>query len=224
MIVKLIAQSVVDYELLDELGFAPAPGQWASDADHLAEFAGRNCYLSFDRPNPKTAVNADYLGHILEIGHESVLEHSSATFYIEASRSVLVELERHRHLSFSVVSQRYVDASTLGYHVPPVIRDWVQGETALAEVFSQSVATYEYLVKQLQEQNLPRKQAREAARAVLPGMMNTPMVASGNLRAWRYVISLRNSPHADAEIREVAKAVLTELKQIAPATFQDMEV
>src|SRR5690606_39417836 len=64
------------------------------------------CYRSFNRPNPKTATNEGYLNHILEVGHESVLEHSSATFYIEASRSVLTELERHRHLSFSVVSQR----------------------------------------------------------------------------------------------------------------------
>jgi hypothetical protein len=36
------------------------PGiQTTSSADQLAEFAGRNCYQSWDRPNPSTSKNQD---------------------------------------------------------------------------------------------------------------------------------------------------------------------
>ncbi|MER7167245.1 FAD-dependent thymidylate synthase, partial [Micromonospora sp. NPDC000207] len=85
---------------------------WSTDADGgqaLAEAAGRACYQSWKKPNPATATNAGYLAHILEIGHLSVLEHGSVTFYFTGvSRSFTHELIRHRHFSYSQLSQRYV--------------------------------------------------------------------------------------------------------------------
>lgn len=196
-------------------------------ADELAEFAGRNCYRSFDRPNPDTRENVDYLKHILDVGHESVLEHASATFYIETSRSVLTELERHRHLSFSVVSQRYVDPGPLGVHVPPAIEDLPGDQQKLAFLYMRDaveVATtsYNQLVSLFSANGLPRKKAREAARAVLPNMTNSPMVVTGNHRAWRYVIKARWHEAADAEIRELAGELLRQLREIAPNTYQDI--
>jgi len=91
---------------------APADVPWETDADGgeaLAEFAGRACYQSWKKPNPSTATNAGYLKHILEVGHLSVLEHGSVTFYLTGiSRSLTHELIRHRHFSYSQLSQRYV--------------------------------------------------------------------------------------------------------------------
>lgn len=197
-------------------------GLICAQADELAEFAGRNCYQSFDRPNPKTRENKDYLAHILEIGHESVLEHASATFYIEASRSVLTELERHRHLSFSVVSQRYVDANDLEYQVPPLLRDHLHGRAVVEEVWNRGLEHYSEIVEDLIKAGHTRKQAREAARAVLPNMTNSPMVVTGNHRAWRYVIKNRWHESADAEIRELAGELLKQLRGIAPNTYQDI--
>ena len=87
---------------------APSDIAWDTDADGgqaLAEFAGRACYESWHKPNPKTATNAGYLRHILEVGHLSVIEHATATFYITGvSRSLTHELIRHRHFSFSQLS------------------------------------------------------------------------------------------------------------------------
>ena len=74
----------------------------------LAEFAGRACYESWSKPNPATATNAGYLRHILEVGHLSVLEHGTVTMYLRGvSRSLTHELIRHRHFSYSQLSQRY---------------------------------------------------------------------------------------------------------------------
>src|SRR4051794_39465358 len=58
----------------------PYNGQYG-DGQDLIEFAGRACYESWDRPNPKTATVEGYIGHILEVNHGSVLEHANATFY-----------------------------------------------------------------------------------------------------------------------------------------------
>ena len=58
----------------------PAEVPWETDAtggQALAEFAGRACYQSWNKPNPATATNAGYLRHILEVGHLSVLEHGT---------------------------------------------------------------------------------------------------------------------------------------------------
>jgi thymidylate synthase (FAD) len=91
---------------------APAGVPWSTDADGgqaLAEFAGRACYQSWAKPNPATATNAGYLRHILEVGHLSVLEHGTVSFYLTGiSRSLTHELIRHRHFSYSQLSQRYV--------------------------------------------------------------------------------------------------------------------
>lgn len=93
--------------------FTPPPDvPWTTDSaggQALAEFAGRACYQSWDKPNPATSTNAAYLRHILEVGHLSVLEHGTATFYFTGvSRSFTHELIRHRHFSYSQLSQRYV--------------------------------------------------------------------------------------------------------------------
>lgn len=223
--VKLIAYTALCDATLWDLGYETRLN--TAEADELAEFAGRNCYRSFHRPNPKTAKNEDYLTNVIGQGHESVLEHASATFYIETSRSVLTELERHRHLSFSVVSQRYVDPTPLGVHWPPVLvklpdLDRAYAEDTLLAAKDGADRAYAALMQIFEANGLPRKQAREAARAVLPNMTSSPMVVTGNHRAWRYVIKQRHHAAADAEIRELAGELLRQLREIAPNTYADI--
>ena len=105
----------------------PAEIPWDTDADGgeaLAEFAGRACYQSWKKPNPSTATNAGYLRHILEVGHLSVLEHGSVTFYLTGvSRSLTHELIRHRHFCYSQLSQRYVPERDAAMVEPDVIAE-----------------------------------------------------------------------------------------------------
>lgn len=219
--VELIASTKFHDQNFDHLKFFEEP--YTRDSDALAEVAGRSCYESYGRPNPKTRHNRDYLKHIIDLEHNSVLEHASATFYITGvSRSLLAELTRHRHLSFSVLSQRYVDSADSRYVVPPALRGTL-GEGALAAAHEAATDAYEALVTDLVGRGLKRKQAREAARAVLPGMTETKIVVTGNLAAWRYVLKRRLDPSADAEIREVATLILEQLTAIAPGTFQDFQ-
>lgn len=196
----------------------------ARDMDHLIEVAGRSCYESWNRPNAKTAGSVeDYMSNILDQGHFSVLEHSSATFYLTGvSRSFLAEFTRHRHLSFSVRSQRFVDESDANFVIPPAMRDELEdgGEMILDQVMVYASEAYDLLVDRLRNQGLGRKQAREAARAAMPNMTETRIVVTANLRAWREMLPKRLAPGADAEIREVCQQILRHLERIAPAAMQ----
>src|SRR5690348_7791778 len=169
----------------------PEDVAWSTDADGgeaLAEFAGRACYQSWSKPNPATATNAGYLKHILEVGHLSVLEHGTVTFYISGiSRSLTHELIRHRHFSYSQLSQRYVPERNAAMVEPEVIaKDPVLHEKFL-KAAEASVAAYTELLQGLEEHfsdvpnaTLRRKQARQAARAVLPNATETKIVVTGN--------------------------------------------
>src|SRR6478609_734635 len=122
--------------------FEPPPDvDWSTDAEGgqaLAEFAGRACYQSWSKPNPATATNAGYLSHILEVGHLSVLEHGVVTFYFTGvSRSFTHELIRHRHFSYSQLSQRYVPERNAAMVEPDVIAS----DPELHALFDEAAAT-----------------------------------------------------------------------------------
>jgi len=200
------------------------PNATDTDGDSLGEFAGRACYQSWSRPNPATATNETYLRHILDVGHHSVLEHSSATFYVDGvSRSLTHELVRHRHLSFSQLSQRYVDESLAEFVMPPALADMPDRNPRLnaRDVHLGAREQYRHIVTALTDAGVSRKQAREAARSVLPNGTETKIVVTGNYRAWRHFITLRASAAADAEIRALALEILRQCKILAPNTFQD---
>ena len=199
----------------------------ATDADHLAEYAGRSCYQSFDRPNPATADNRGYMANIVKQGHFSVLEHASVSFYVTGvSRALTHELVRHRHLSFSQLSQRFVDETYRAPLVtPPGFRDSTNHRelaNVLDGVQEVAVAAYAYAVELLMDDGYTRKAAREAARAVLPNATETRLVVTGNHRAWRDFLGKRWTVHADAEIRQFAGLILTELRDLAPESFRDL--
>lgn len=213
----------------------PADVPWSTDADGgaaLAEFAGRACYQSWDKPNPATASNAGYLRHILEVGHLSVLEHGVATFYITGvSRSLTHELVRHRHFSYSQLSQRYVPSGDGVTVEPEVIARHPELHEKFAAATAASVTAYTELLAGLEEvfaddpnATLRRKQARQAARAVLPNATETRIVVTGNYRAWRHLVAMRATEHADVEIRALAVECLRQLRKVAPTVFGDFEI
>jgi thymidylate synthase (FAD) len=214
---------------------APDDVPWETDADGgqaLAEFAGRACYQSWKKPNPATATNAGYLRHILDVGHLSVLEHGTVTMYLSGiSRSLTHELIRHRHFSYSQLSQRYVPERDAAMVEPDVIAEDPELHAKFVEASDAAVRAYTELLEGLQKKfadvesaTLRRKQARQAARAVLPNATETRIVVTGNYRAWRHFVAMRASEHADVEIRALAIACLRELQRVAPNVFADFEI
>lgn len=214
---------------------APEDIPWDTDTDGgqaLAEFAGRACYQSWKKPNPLTATNVGYLQHILEVGHLSVLEHGTVTFYLTGiSRSLTHELIRHRHFSYSQLSQRYVPERDAALVEPDVIAGDPELHAKFVAAGTAAIAAYTDLLEGLEKKfadvehaTLRRKQARQAARAVLPNATETRIVVTGNYRAWRHFVAMRASEHADVEIRQLAIACLRELSRVAPNVFADFEI
>ncbi len=213
----------------------PAGVPWETDAEGgqaLAEFAGRACYQSWSKPNAATATNEGYLRHILEVGHLSVLEHSSVTFYLSGvSRSLTHELIRHRHFSYSQLSQRYVPERDAAMVEPAAVADDPELHALFQAATEAALSSYTRLLEGLEKKfagvesaTSRRKQARQAARAVLPNATETRIVVTGNYRAMRHFVAMRASEHADVEIRELAIAMLRELQRVAPNAFADFTV
>jgi thymidylate synthase (FAD) len=213
----------------------PTDVPWDTDGEGgqaLAEFAGRACYQSWSKPNPATATNAAYLKHILEVGHLSVLEHGTATFYFTGvSRSFTHELIRHRHFSYSQLSQRYVPEREAAMVEPEVIaadpelhKRFVAASEAAVQAYNDLLEGLEAKFADVPNATLRRKQARQAARAVLPNATETRIVVTGNYRAWRHFIAMRATEHADVEIRELAVECLRHLQGLAPSVFGDFVI
>ena len=223
-------------ELVGRTGFIYKPlasnSDWqprmTRDGEQLVEFGGRACYRSWNNPSgrPRDA----YIANILEHEHFSVLEHAVLSFWIEGiSRACSHELVRHRHLSFSMESQRYVPASDINFVLPPSII----GDATLEQIFKdgchKALDSYETLLEHLQRKfdsipdvRLKRKLVREAARSMLPNAAETRLLVTGNARSWREFIQKRATIHADAEMCRLAVAIFAILKVELPAIFQDM--
>jgi len=187
----------------------------AHDGDELVETGGRACYWSYGNGR-KT--NEDYIDHLLDAGHGSVLEHPCWTFGLKGiSRSLSHELVRHRHLSFSQLSQRYVK-DTPEFVVPPGLLPTER--LTLEEACQSALATYNDLLRY----HADNKRGRETARAVLPNCTATRIVVTGNARALRHMLTLRGSLGADAEFRRLAIKWTELMKKLAPNIFADFSI
>lgn len=216
--VQLLAHTKIDEKAISEwMSIQDA----STDAETLLTMAGRNCYRSFHRPNEATYNDADYLRRTLgEQGHWSIAEHATATLYFTGvSRAFLAELTRHRHLSFSVESQRFINADNANIVAPPAIRSHKDPYVLrnFADAADEAIAAYMLTRDELGA--LPKKQRNEAARGLLPNCVETRMVVTGNLRTWHEVIQRRTQPDADAEIQQVMRLAAQELHTVSPIIF-----
>lgn len=200
----------------------------ASDGEKLIEFSGRQCYESWANPSGKS--NHAYIENIKSIGHTSVLEHAQASLRFAAvSRSWSHEAVRHRMLSVSQLSQRYVMAEDVNFIIPPALRGKA-GEAHFCAACRQAHENYCQLIhvlaterKEIPPGTIGLKLMREAARSVLPNATETRLVLTGNLTAWRWFCLRRASQEADAEMCEVACRVVEVLQGVAPSVFSDFE-
>lgn len=230
--VYLVGQQVVNGEAIERF-LADEGLDWETDttvgAERLVEAAGRVCYMSFGKGR-KT--NAEYVGHILEVGHGSVLEHATYNLLITGvSRSFTHELVRHRAgFGYSQLSQRYVDESDTEFVEPACIAEdpalhalWVDAVRTAHEAYCRLVTGLSERFSDVEDRTLRRKMARQAARSVLPNATETKIFVTANARALRHFIELRCNEFAETEIRIVAGQVLRILQQAAPNLFGDYE-
>ena len=178
----------------------------------LIEYAGRTCYLSRGKTTDDSYLR--FIKSLVDRGHESPLEHVSATLELITGRDVLAEITRHRLASFSVESQRYVryeDGLTV---IEPVhLNDW---KCQVKNCWLDQMNAAEHAYQQMRLYDVPPEDARK----VLPQSTATDIVMTANLREWLHILELRESPRAYPEMRELASLIRTELNKVYPYIFE----
>lgn len=147
---------------------------------------------------------------VISSGHYSTIEHIQVTFAISnVSRACTHQLVRHRHMSFSQKSQRYVkEKGQFDYLIPPTI----DRNPVLKEKFINFMGDISKLYCEFTEAGIPA----EDARAVLPNAASTSVVASLNLREMIHIANLRLCTRAQYEIRKMVQAMCEALTKEEP--------
>ena len=192
--------------------------------EETVALAAKLCYSKSTIPDLQEKISSkdqsEFIGKLMNMGHESVLEHVSFTFGVEGvSRVLLAQLTRHRIASFSVQSQRYVSYENgFGYIIPESII--ALGEDAVNR-FSEQMQTIETWYTDWQKQLGKGEKSNEDARFVLPNACETRIVLTMNVRELRHFFSLRMCSRAQWEIRRMAEEMFRLCFETAPALFMN---
>lgn len=166
-----------------------------SDPLFVISYAARKCYNSWDKDTLNT--RADFVKSLIKSGHETPLEFSSVTFEISGiSRVCQNQMVRHRHASFCVLSERYVDVSKMDCVLPAPLLSEFEGAYDFVE---QAKKVYKYMVS--------CGVKKEDARMLLPQGLETSLCVNFNFRSLRNFLNLRLDKRAQFEIRCVAREI-----------------
>lgn len=184
------------------------------------ERIARTCYKSEDKMNGIDSAEK-LVRHLIEHGHEAMLEHLSLTVRFICDRAVSHELVRHRMASFAQESQRYCNYGKDQFegNITFIQPWWMDEEDDVgfdtwkkaclqAEKAYFDLLTLGYLPQQ--------------ARMVLPNCTKTEVVVTANYREWRHILKLRCAPDAHPDMQHLMGGLLKELREKIPVVFDDI--
>ena len=204
-----------------------------NDAEVLVEFAGRECYKSWE-PGLNANVtkvredSKEYLGNILSSGHGSVLEHANFSFvFSHVSRIFTHEFVRHRAgVAVSQESLRFVRLTDIPFWFP----EWALQDEILMRRLLAYLEESEQLQLFLADHfhlddegvNFHEKKMKTSfMRRFAPSGHATQMVATINVRALRHIIAMRTALPAEEEIRIVCDELAELTLAAVPNLMQD---
>lgn len=205
---------------------------WVGLIDHLGSEATvvNAARVSFgrmrDEMDKRDVVLLDYL---IENKHTSPLEHVVFTFSVHCPLFVRGQWHRHRTWSYNEISRRYTEVD-MEFYVPPTIR-------AQAKIDRQASVDADFddteIRGKIQTQNeaslklfnelLDSGVCREQARGVLSQNMMVTFWATVDLSNLIHFLELRDSEHAQWEIREYAIAIKKLIQPIVPNVFDTIQ-
>ena len=194
------------------------------EPEETIALAAKLCYSKSTISDLKEKISqkdqSDFIRKLMDMSHESVLEHVSFTFGVEGvSRVLLAQLTRHRIASFSVQSQRYVSYENgFGYIIPDSIA--ALGEESVNR-FREQMNTLEKWYTEWQKLLGKGEKSNEDARFVLPNACETRIILTMNVRELRHFFSLRMCSRAQWEIRKMAEEMFRLCFETAPSLFMN---
>jgi thymidylate synthase (FAD) len=179
------------------------------------EKIGRVCYKSEDKITPDSSNK--FIKNILNMGHESIIEHCSLSVRVICDRGVSHEIVRHRIASYSQESTRYCNYSTDKFNneLTFIMPCFMDEDDPKFFVWKSMMQHAEDAYKKMVELGA----TPEEARSILPNSLKTELVMTMNLREWRHFFKLRTSKRAHPQMREVANLILTEFQKELPVIF-----
>jgi len=191
------------------LSYTPNP-------DQLVAAAARLCYSPVGADQLQETMTPKQVkklvDDLLEMGHESPIEHVNFTFAIEGvSRALSHQLVRHRIASYSQQSQRYVSEKAFDFIIPPSIANHPEAK----EVFLHQMQIIQESYNQMLTWGIPK----EDARYLLPNACETKLVLTMNARSLYNFFTKRLCMRAQWEIRQMAELMRNELLQVSPLLF-----
>lgn len=136
----------------------------------------------------------------------------------------------------SQLSQRYVSGRVLRFVERPEYRDdpelhalferridhAAEAHAALTEMLAARQEAGQAVLSAEARTDL-RKKVQQCSRSLLPNETEAPLVMTANARAWRHILEMRGSAHAEVEIRALALRLWHVLRRAAPLLFDDYE-
>ncbi|KXZ38960.1 thymidylate synthase (FAD) [Alkalithermobacter thermoalcaliphilus JW-YL-7 = DSM 7308] len=216
---------------------------YTPNPEKLIAMAAKLCYspvgVSEIEKNLTDEKIEKFLNMLLDLGHESPIEHVNFTFAVEGiSRSCSHQIVRHRIASYSQQSQRYVKLDQFEYIIPPEIEAIPQAKEKFIKAMENDQKTYDELVQILTKKHydnfikdgktekeaklLSQKKAIEDARYVFPNACETKLVFTMNARTLFNFFKHRCCERAQWEIRQLAIQMLKQVRKVAPNVFKNI--
>jgi len=155
---------------------------------------------------------------LAENGHETPFEKSTVHFLVNTDIASHIHLLKHRISSLNAESARYKELKEDKYYIPT---DWpLYWQQALADYTIKGNDLYHECLTKLEEAGIDRKRAKESARFF---KTYNSQIQSDIMFNWRSFVNfqkLRNSEHAQVEIREIAVQMLNAVKNIEGNPFE----
>ena len=182
--------------------------------------------------NPTNQMNNEtapkLIKYLIKNNHWSPLEMVSITMEISTTRDIARQILRHRSFSFQEFSQRYADASQLGFETRSCRLQDLKNRQNSIEMHpldeSNLIMNWEDRQQNILEQiketyawALNNNIAKEQARAILPeGLTKSRLYMAGTFRSWYHYCKLRMSNGTQKEHMEVAQQCWLALKPHFP--------
>jgi thymidylate synthase (FAD) len=150
-------------------------------------------------------------------GHETPFEKGSVHFLVDTDIASHIHLLKHRISSLNAESARYKELKEDKYYIP---EDWSDEWARKLSLYTQEGnQLYHECIKDL-EPLLGRKRAKESARFFKTYNSQIQADISFNMRSFANFLKLRNSEHAQVEIREIAAKMLELVEGIEGNPFK----
>lgn len=192
------------------------------------ERIARVCYKSEDKISPDGESAKRLVAHLIDRGHEAMLEHGIISVLFICDRGVSHEIVRHRMASYAQESTRYCNYSKDKFgneltFIQPLYLNFAEDPDDITFAKYMVWSTNCEMCEKAYFAMLDSGMMPQDARAVLPNSLKTEIVMTANYREWRHFFKLRCDKAAHPQMRELTIPLLKELDKKLPVIFEDIK-